>query len=66
VTNDAAHAMDLSGKMNMDQMLEAAKLGAIIEFDLETPLARCARGCNPQNQARTPHFGILDQDGITD
>ena len=29
----ATHAMDLAGKMNMDQMLEAAKLGAIIEFD---------------------------------
>jgi len=29
----ATHAMDLAGKMSMDQMLEAAKLGAIIEFD---------------------------------
>jgi hypothetical protein len=29
----ATHAMDLAGKMNMDQMLEAAKLGAIVEFD---------------------------------
>jgi hypothetical protein len=29
----ATHAMDLAGKMNMDQMLEAAKIGAIIEFD---------------------------------
>ena len=29
----ATHAMDLAGKMTMDQMLEAAKLGAIIEFD---------------------------------
>lgn len=29
----ATHAMDLAGKMNMDQMMEAAKLGAIIEFD---------------------------------
>jgi len=29
----ATHAMDLAGKMNMDRMLEAAKLGAIIEFD---------------------------------
>src|SRR5579872_2749355 len=29
----ATHAMDLAGKMNMDQILEAAKLGTIIEFD---------------------------------
>jgi hypothetical protein len=29
----ATHAMDLAGKMNVDQMLEAAKLGAIVEFD---------------------------------
>jgi len=29
----ATHAMDLAGKMNMDQILEAAKLGAIVEFD---------------------------------
>jgi|SRR6202035_3340621 len=29
----ATHAMDLAGKMNMEQMLEAAKLGAIVEFD---------------------------------
>jgi hypothetical protein len=29
----ATHAMDLAGKMNMDQMLQAAKMGAIIEFD---------------------------------
>ena len=29
----ATHAMDLAGKMNMEQMLQAAKLGAIVEFD---------------------------------
>ena len=29
----ATHAMDLAGKMNMEQMLKAAKLGAIVEFD---------------------------------
>ena len=29
----ATHAMDLAGKMNMSQMLEAANLGAIVEFD---------------------------------
>jgi hypothetical protein len=35
----ATHAMDLAGKMNMDQMLEAAKLGAIIEFDFRNVLS---------------------------
>jgi hypothetical protein len=29
----ATHAMDLAGKMNLDQMQEAAKIGAIIEID---------------------------------
>jgi hypothetical protein len=29
----ATHAMDLSGKMTLEQMQEASKLGAIIEFD---------------------------------
>ena len=29
----ATHAMDLAGKMNIDQMQEAVKLGAIIEID---------------------------------
>ena len=35
----ATHAMDLAGKMNMNQMLEAAKLGAIIEFDFRNILS---------------------------
>jgi hypothetical protein len=34
----ATHAMDLAGKMNMEQMLEAAKTGAIIEFDFRNVL----------------------------
>jgi hypothetical protein len=29
----ATHARDITGKMNMDQILEAAKHGAIVEFD---------------------------------
>ena len=36
----ATHAMDLAGKMNMDQMLGAAKLGAIIEFDFRNILGK--------------------------
>lgn len=34
----ATHAMDLAGKMNLDQMLEAAKIGAIIEVDFRNTL----------------------------
>ena len=34
----ATHAMDLAGKMNLDQMMEAAKTGAIIEFDFRNVL----------------------------
>jgi len=34
----ATHAMDLSGKMTIAQMQEAAKLGAIIEFDFRNIL----------------------------
>jgi hypothetical protein len=34
----ATHAMDLAGKMNMEQMQESAKLGAIIEFDFRNVL----------------------------
>ena len=39
----ATHAMDLAGKMNMDQILEAAKLGAIIEFDFRNILSEDGR-----------------------
>jgi len=39
----ATHAMDLAGKMTMDQMLEAAKLGAIIEFDFRNILSEGGR-----------------------
>src|SRR4029077_19073199 len=39
----ATHAMDLAGKMNMDQMLEAVKLGAIIEFDFRNTLSEGGR-----------------------
>ena len=39
----ATHAMDLAGKMNMDQMLEAAKLGAVIEFDFRNILSEGGR-----------------------
>jgi len=39
----ATHAMDLAGKMNLDQILEAAKLGAIIEFDFRNILSEGGR-----------------------
>ena len=34
----ATHAFDLAGKMTLDQMQEAAKLGAFIEFDFRNTL----------------------------
>ena len=34
----ATHAMDLAGKMTMDQMQQAAKLGVFIEFDMRNVL----------------------------
>jgi hypothetical protein len=34
----ATHAFDLSGKMTVEQMQEAAKLGAFIEFDFRNTL----------------------------
>ena len=34
----ATHAMDLAGKMTLEQMQEAAKLGAFIEFDMRNVL----------------------------
>jgi hypothetical protein len=39
----ATHAMDLAGKMTMDQMLQAMKLGAIIEFDFRNILSEGGR-----------------------
>jgi Family of unknown function (DUF6282) len=36
----ATHAFDLAGKMTVEQMQEAAKLGAFIEFDFRNTLAR--------------------------
>jgi hypothetical protein len=39
----ATHAMDLAGKMNMNQMQEAVKLGAVIEFDFRNILSEGAR-----------------------
>jgi hypothetical protein len=39
----ATHAMDLAGKMNADQIMEAAKLGAIIEFDFRNLLRENGR-----------------------
>jgi hypothetical protein len=37
------HAMDLAGKMNLEQMQEAAKLGAILEFDFRNILSENGR-----------------------
>lgn len=39
----ATHAMDLAGKMTMEQMLEAMRLGAVIEFDFRNTLSEGGR-----------------------
>jgi hypothetical protein len=39
----ATHAMDLAGKMTLDQIQEAVKLGAIIEFDFRNILSEGGR-----------------------
>jgi hypothetical protein len=39
----ATHAMDLAGKMTMEQMLEAIRLGAVIEFDFRNTLSEGGR-----------------------
>jgi hypothetical protein len=39
----ATHAMDLAGKMTIDQMKQAVKLGAIIEFDFRNTLSEGGR-----------------------
>jgi predicted metal-dependent phosphotriesterase family hydrolase len=46
----ATHAFDLAGKMTIEQMQEAAKLGAFIEFDFRNTLegGRSIRKVGPQ------------------
>jgi hypothetical protein len=39
----ATHAMDLAGKMTLNEMIEAMKLGATIEFDFRNTLSEGAR-----------------------
>ena len=58
----ATHAMDLAGKMNMAQMQEAVKLGAIIEVDYrnafdEGPFAWTPFGSSGPNTASFRNFG---------
>jgi hypothetical protein len=58
----ATHAMDLAGKMNIDQMQEAVKLGAIIEIDYRNAFDECAIGAGGR---RTPQGHILINTGLT-
>jgi hypothetical protein len=54
------HAMDLAGKMNMDQMLEAVKLGAIIEFDFRNVLNEGGRQANAIRRIGPEHCLISE------
>ena len=56
----ATHAMDLAGRMNMDQMLEAAKLGAIIEFDFRNVLDEGGRRADAIRKIGPEHCFISE------
>jgi hypothetical protein len=56
----ATHAMDLAGKMNMDQMQQAMKLGAIIEFDFRNVLSEGARRVEAIRQLGSEHCLISE------
>jgi hypothetical protein len=51
----ATHAMDLAGKMNMDQMKQAVKLGAIIEFDFRNILSEGGRRADAMRELGPEH-----------
>lgn len=56
----ATHAMDLAGKMNMEQMLEAAKLGAMIEFDFRNVLDEGGRRADAIRKIGPEHCFISE------
>ena len=56
----ATHAMDLAGKMNMDQMMQAMKLGAIIEFDFRNTLSEGGRRVDAIRQLGPEHCFISE------
>jgi hypothetical protein len=56
----ATHAMDLAGKMSLDQMTEAAKLGAMIEFDFRNVLDEGARRADAIRKIGPEHCFISE------
>jgi Family of unknown function (DUF6282) len=53
----ATHAFDLAGKMTVEQMQEAAKLGAFIEFDFRNTLEGGRMAKSDRNSASFPNSG---------
>jgi len=56
----ATHAMDLAGKMSLDQMTEAAKLGAMIEFDFRNTLDEGGRRADAIRKIGPEHCFISE------
>jgi hypothetical protein len=56
----ATHAMDLAGKMNLEQMAEAAKLGAMIEFDFRNVLDEGGRRADAIRKIGPEHCFISE------
>ncbi len=56
----ATHAMDLAGKMSLDQMREAAKLGAMIEFDFRNVLDEGGRRADAIRKIGPEHCFISE------
>jgi Family of unknown function (DUF6282) len=56
----ATHAMDYAGRMSMDQMQEAVKLGAIIEFDFRNVLDEGGRRADAIRKLGPEHCFISE------
>jgi hypothetical protein len=56
----ATHAMDLSGKMTIDQMKQAVKLGATIEFDFRNVLSEGGRRADAIRELGPEHCLISE------
>jgi microsomal dipeptidase-like Zn-dependent dipeptidase len=56
----ATHAMDLAGKMSLEQMAEAAKLGAMIEFDFRNVLDEGSRRADAIRKIGPEHCFISE------
>jgi hypothetical protein len=56
----ATHAMDLAGKMTLDQMMQSVKLGATIEFDFRNILSEGGRRADAIRQLGPEHCLISE------